>query len=235
MIRLSLPQGRTPATGVIVGTLVAVHAATAVWAARLMSVPLWEALVLPRSPRVRILVGGQYGPLLDQGETWRLATSAMLHVDLVHLSVNVAALWVLGRLLEPLVGTARWGAWFCLGAVGGSLASWGAGVAQSDGASGGAFALLAAAVAIGFRHRARLGREDARLLGPIFGALLAVNVVLGFVIPALDASAHMGGLVVGVLVGLAWSPSRPDAGLLRGVHGVVVLAFTLTCLLGWRG
>ena len=99
---------------------------------------------------------------------------------------------------------------------------------QSDGASGGAFALLAVAVVVGFRWRRRLQVDDARLLGPVFAVVLVLNLVLSFAIPAVDAAAHLGGLVAGLLV--AWVPA---GWWFERVDAWVVGSFLGACAYGW--
>jgi MYXO-CTERM domain-containing protein len=92
-----------------------------------------------------------------------------------------------------------------MGGVGGSLCSYGVGVLQSDGASGGAFALLMIAFMWGVRRREVLSPEDYRILVPVLGSFIAINMVLSWVIPILDIAGHFGGLLVGTIVGMVVS------------------------------
>jgi membrane associated rhomboid family serine protease len=219
---------RLPATWLAVATIVAVHLASAVVAiSRGLASPL-GALLLDRPVRMRIAVGGQELSRVADGDVWRLATSVLLHADALHLTLNAMALLVLGRILEPWVGGIRYLSWFVLGGVGGSIVSQLSGVRQSDGASGGAFALLGAAVVLGWRWRDRLGPEDRRLLGPVLGFFLVLNVVLSFVLPFVDAAGHVGGLLVGVAV--AWLP-RTRA--LEALDALIVGLFVGVCAFGW--
>lgn len=213
------------------GLLVAVHLVTAVVEWRAGFVPLRDALVLERDLRFRVAVGGQYQPLVAAGEVWRLWTSVLLHVDLVHLTLNVAALYGLGRLLEPWIGGLRLLAWFLAGGLTGSMVAYLAQVTQSDGASGGAFALLGAAVVLGWDLRDRLPGPDRRVVGPWLWSLLALNVVVSFAVPSVDASAHLGGLGMGLV--LAGGIGLWRHGLVRAVEVGWVLGYALTCAYGW--
>lgn len=213
------------------GLLVAVHAVTAVVEWRAGFAPLRDALVLERDLRFRVAVGGQYQPLVAAGEVWRLWTSVLLHVDLVHLTLNVAALYGLGRLLEPWVGGLRLLAWFLVGGLTGSMVAYLAQVGQSDGASGGAFALLGAAVVLGWDLRDRLPGADRRVVGPWLWALLALNLGLSFAVPSVDASAHLGGLGMGLV--LAGGIGLWRHRLVRAVEAAAVLGYALTCAWGW--
>lgn len=213
--------------------LLLVHLLSGAWLLAEHELSWWDALLLDRDVGARIAVGGQYRTLVESGQSWRLFTSVFLHADALHLVVNSVAVLSLGRLLEPWVGGLRLLSWFCVGGVGASLASQLAGMTQSDGASGGAFALLGAAVVLGLRLRPKLRHaEDRRLLGPVLWGFVALNLVLSFALPFIDAVGHLGGLGIGLLLGVA----HPLGG--RGWSGrlldvAVVLLVGLVCGWGW--
>src|SRR5690606_25936913 len=85
-------------------------------------------------------------------EPWRLLTAALVHGGLIHLALNMLALWMLGQILEPMLGRGRYLALYLISALGGSVA-----VALIDpaaatvGASGAIFGLMAALLIVG-RH-----------------------------------------------------------------------------------
>lgn len=186
--------------------MLGVHVATALFAWSWgRDEGLW-LLVSDRSPRLRVLVGGQAQEVLALGQYWRLLTSVLLHGDGLHLLVNASALWVLGRLYEPLMGGLSWLACFFFGGLVGSIAGWLLGVPASDGASGGAFALLGVGLYWGWFFRSRLSPEDRRLHGPVLQGLTAVNVVGSFLVPFIDPVAHVAGLGVGIAWGWLWAP-----------------------------
>jgi rhomboid protease GluP len=189
--------------------------------------PLWQALLMSRSVRHRITVGGQWGPLVLE-EPWRLCTTVLLHVDALHLLLNALALLGLGQLLEPRIGGVRMAAWAALGGFAGALASHLVGIRQSDGASGAAFALLGAAIVLGWRRRSSLSAEDRFLLGPVLGAFLVLNLIASVVLPSINAVAHVGGLLAGVA--LAALPEHPllDKGL-----ALLLGVFVGACAYGW--
>lgn len=223
-------QSPLPASWALAGVLAAVHVVSAVGWSAVRPRPLWVALLFDRPRAMRAGVGGQVDRLLEDGEWWRLATSCLLHADIVHLTLNAVSLVALGRLLEPLVGGWRLLAWFVLGGLGGSLTSWAAGFRYSDGASGGAFALLGAIAVIGWMERSHTLKEDRQLFGPVLWVFLAVNVVLSFLLPFIDVAGHLGGLAVGLMLGL-WPGRRP--GPPAWVDGLVVVAFLAVCAGGW--
>jgi len=188
-------------------------------------------LFFDRSTPFRIFVGGQHTHLLARGQWWRLATSGLLHVNGLHVTLNVLSLLALGRLLEPPLGAARLLAWFAMGAVVASMGSAALGVLQSDGASGGLFCLLAAGAWLGVRHRSAWPPEDRRLMGPILTAFLLINLFVGFWVPAIDSVAHSVGLATGLLLAML-DPVRPG-GLLRTLYVAVAGLFGAVCVAGW--
>lgn len=140
---------------------------------------------------------GLYGPSVAEGEWYRLLTSGFLHAGIIHLGFNMFLLLVLGRLLEPALGTPRFIALYFASLLAGSF---GALVVDPNsltiGASGAVFG-LAGAVFIIARGRGR----DA-LAGEI-GFLIVFNLIFSFIAPRISVGGHIGGLVGGVLCALA--------------------------------
>ncbi|MEC9395807.1 MAG: rhomboid family intramembrane serine protease [Actinomycetota bacterium] len=133
-----------------------------------------------------------------EGEWSRLLTGGFLHLGLLHLLVNVALLWMLGRQLEQLHGTTRFTGLYLASLLAGSL-----GVMLRDplvltvGASGAVYGLMGAAAVHQLRHRGGAG-----LWGSGLGGLLLVNVLFTFGRPGISISGHLGGLAGGALI--AW-------------------------------
>ena len=137
-----------------------------------------------------------YFPPLTAQEPWRMLTVALVHSDrsIFHIVFNMYSLWVLGPLLESLIGRARFAAVYVLSALGGSVAVlWLAPLTVVVGASGAIFGLLGAFFVI----QRRLGGRNIQLV-----VIIAINLALGFLIPGVSWQSHVGGLVVGAL--LAW-------------------------------
>ena len=151
-------------------------------------------------------------PLLAEGELWRLWTVTLVHSPLqqmpLHLLFNAYLLFLAGPFVERLYG--RWAllAFYLLAAAGGSLASFAFGdVALSRGASGAIFGLFGLMVAVQYVHRPVLDRGSRAFLGQAIG-LVVLNLILGFVLPAVDNWGHIGGLVTGLLLGILFAPTR---------------------------
>ncbi len=187
-------------------------------------------------PSVRDLIawGANFGPLIRTGQWWRLVTSMVLHVGLLHLLFNMYAMHVFGRPLERLQGTWRLLAYFVFGGLAGSVASlWWRPLAVSAGASGGLFGMVGAMAAI----YARFWRDLPELMRKgirswLFTVLLYNAIFL--LVPAIDGAAHVGGLVGGFLIGLALARSprraaRPPAAALAAAAALlaVLMGFAL--------
>ncbi len=52
---------------------------------------------------------GLAGPLVANGEWWRVITSGFLHLGLLHLAFNMYCLYAVGGVLERVIGPVRFG------------------------------------------------------------------------------------------------------------------------------
>ena len=163
---------------------------------------------------------GVWGPPIDLlGEWYRVVTGGFLHSGLLHLGLNMVALWFLGQMLEPALGSSRFGLLYAAGLVGGSF---GALLLEPDaitvGASGAIYALLGAAFT-GMRARG----ADPFANG--IGGLLVINLLITFAIPGISIGGHLGGLVAGAIVGyLLLHPKSGRYGLAAMVLSCSVVA-----------
>src|SRR4051794_36087339 len=62
-----------------------------------------------------------YGPAVADGEWWRLITGGVLHANLIHLFFNMYLLWILGQMLEPMLGSGRFAALYFTALLWGSF------------------------------------------------------------------------------------------------------------------
>jgi membrane associated rhomboid family serine protease len=164
------------------------------------------------------------------GEWWRLGTAILMHAGVLHLALNMYMLHLLGLPLERLLGRLRLVLLFALSGLGGSVASFALSpvTTLSVGASGGIFGLMAASIVMSKRLQA----DYNQLLG-----LLAVNIVLGFVLPGIDWRAHLGGALVGALTAWVLTVTRGRQGsadLVRQAVLVVGLLLGMVGIVAWR-
>jgi membrane associated rhomboid family serine protease len=142
-------------------------------------------------------LGGLFGPAVHiEHDWWRIFAAGFLHYGIVHIGLNMYLLFILGRLLEPAVGTARFVAIYFASLVAGSFFAL---LIEPNtlgaGASGAIFGVLGATFVI-----AR-GRRLDQIAGQI-GGLIIFNLVFTFIDGHISVGAHVGGLVAGVLCGL---------------------------------
>jgi membrane associated rhomboid family serine protease len=151
----------------------------------------------------------------QDGSYWRLLTSAFLHVSLLHIALNMFALFVIGPPVERLVGPARFLAIYLLSALGGGAAIYAFAAAGVPvvGASGAIFGLFGACLVM----VRQLGLDLRYLVGTI-----VVNFVFTISIPGISKLGHLGGFIAGLLAGLA------IAGLPAGLAGSARVARRVT-------
>lgn len=157
------------------------------------------------------------------GYPWRLVTVAFVHGGInpdwqswaLHLGFNAIALDIAAQIVYRLYGAKRLIGWYFIGVIGASLASaiW-LPAGYSVGASGGVFALFGVALGAEWAHRPLVERGLREALGRV-GGLLLINIVLGFGIGfvggGVDNSAHIGGLLTGLIFGVLVQPTRAEA------------------------
>lgn len=149
-----------------------------------------------------------YGPLVRDGEIWRLLTAMFLHAGALHLLVNLLALFQLGRLYELMFGTPRFlFIYFATGLIA-SLASAWWNVQPSVGASGAIFGILGAFI-FSIRRSPRFRNNPiARNIAAQGVFWIIANLVITWTVPQIDKAGHVGGLVAGLLLG-AFLPQPP--------------------------
>lgn len=133
---------------------------------------------------------------VDNGEYWRLFTSAFLHYGLFHLAMNMIVLVWLGRLLEPAIGGPRLLLLYAVALCGGAL---GALLVEPNGltagASGAVFGLAGATV-VAERASGRRWQDSGILI------FLVLNIVISLFVPRISLGGHMGGLIMGAIAAL---------------------------------
>ncbi len=143
------------------------------------------------------LKGVLFGPLLEQGEWWRLVTAAFLHYGPVHLILNMVALYWFGSLLEERIGSGRYLLLYLVSGLAGSAGSllWSNGfLTPTVGASGAIFGILGAGLV--------LERQRDYVFGGSALGVILINFVFTFSISGISKGGHIGGLVGGILCAL---------------------------------
>lgn len=161
------------------------------------------------------------------GEVYRLLTSAFLHGGILHLLLNMYALYMFGPPIEAALGRLRFIALYLVSALGGSALSYAFAAPNqpSLGASGAVFGLLGAFLVVSRKQR----RDTSAVL-----VLLAINLGYGFLVPRVDWRAHVGGLIAGGLIALALVYAPRDRRTLVQVAGTVAVLAGAVALVVWR-
>ncbi len=155
-----------------------------------------------------IYEGAVHGKVVNEGilyraaiaeghQYWRLVSSAFLHESLLHIGFNMYLLYLLGNMLEPAIGSARFAAIYLVSLLAGSFGALFATAAPSLGASGAIFGLMGAA-AVELRARGFSVMQSG------IGGLIIFNLVLSFTLANISVGAHVGGLIGGAVAGLAF-------------------------------
>jgi membrane associated rhomboid family serine protease len=150
------------------------------------------------------------------GEYYRLFTAMFIHYGILHLALNMWALWVLGRNLEYALGPLRFAVLYVLAGLGGNVAAYllAAPNGETAGASTAIFGLFAAI----FIVLRKMGRDTSAII-----PILIINLVFTFTVSAISWQGHIGGLIVGGIVAaiMAYAP-RSHRNLVQGVGCVLV-------------
>jgi rhomboid protease GluP len=173
--------------------------------------------------------GANVGALTFSGEWWRLLTSVFVHGGLLHIAFNMWCLWNLGALCESLYGQWTYATIYLICGLGASLASaaWHPLGPPSVGASGAIFGLAGALIAAFKLGEFSVPRSALSGTLRSLGGFVVYNLVFGAVIPGIDNTAHIGGLVTGLIVGALialLAPQQDQAPRRLAVFLVVILA-----------
>ncbi len=170
-----------------------------------------------------------YPGLSGTFEPWRLLSVLLVHDPggIFHVGLNMLALWMIGRSLEPFLGRWRFLSLYLISGLGGSVAvallGFGTPVV---GASGAIYGLFGALIVVG-RH---IGANITAII-----VVLGINLVFTFLPLLLGGSgtvswqAHIGGLAVGALIGFIFTRTRSPKQ--RGLQIALLAAVTVGLLL----
>lgn len=144
------------------------------------------------------------------GEYWRLLTAAFLHFGIQHIANNMLILLVMGGHLERALGHIRFVIFYLLSAVIANGISCFRSFAAAErvvsaGASGAVFAVTGGLLFAAVRNRGRF--EDLSIKQLVIMA--ALSLFLGFRDTGVNNTAHVSGLIAGLLLAmLFYRPGR---------------------------
>lgn len=183
------------------------------------------------------LLGTSAPARIADGEIWRLLTSSVLHGGVLHLAMNMLALWQLGPLVRHALGAHSFlSLWVFSALVAGIVSVGRYSVAAfldhgwaieslrvlpgSVGASGAVFGVF------GFLFLMLRRTPGAGQLSRQLTFWLVVNLVVGFSSKVIDNAGHIGGFLGGAAFALIWFRNpRPGArGFLIGSKASMIMA-----------
>ncbi len=181
----------------------------------------------------QLAFGVKSNPEINNGEIWRFVTPIFIHFGLMHLAFNSYALWILGPHVEKLYGPARFLFLYVMTGIAGVVASYFYHPTDvSAGASGAIFGLLGVLLVFSFKYRKSVPAFFTKALSRGILITIVINVVIGL-LPQIDMSAHLGGLVAGGMLALVVPYQRPGEISGRGykaLESVLVLLVALSFL-----
>ena len=160
---------------------------------------------------------------------WRFIAPMFIHINLIHLLVNMYSLMMVGPFVEKLYGSAKFTVFWVVTGIFGLLASYltvrpqlatnafARFIFKSDdlpsaGASGALFGLVGVLFVFGIKFRRELPEGFKRAFGTGMLPIIFLNLFIGFIGRGfIDNAAHLGGLLSGAALALAVDYRRPGA------------------------
>jgi rhomboid protease GluP len=158
--------------------------------------PAWREL--------SVRLGANYGPYTLSGQWWRLLACVFIHGGLLHIAFNMWCLWNLGRLAESVYGHWTFAMVYLITGLSASLMSvaWHFPIpVPSVGASGAIFGIAGALIASFYLGEFSMPRAAMSGMLRSVATFVAYNLFFGAVMASTDNAAHVGGLLMGLLLG----------------------------------
>ena len=168
-----------------------------------------------------------WSPAVADGQLYRMITSAFLHSGITHILFNMFALFVVGPPLEIWLGRLRFSALYILSALGGSVLIYLFSPLNvpTVGASGAIFGLFAATFVV-----ARKVNVDVRWVV----VMIVINLIITFTVPSISWQGHLGGLITGGVVALAYAYAPRENRTLVQAGATVGILVLFVALIWWR-
>ena len=151
--------------------------------------------------------GGNDSSLTLDGDWWRLITSLFVHIGIFHLVMNLYSLFYIGTCLEPILGKTRFLLTYLSTGIFAGMASLFSNkysYTVAAGASGAIFGMFGVFVAVLSTNLISEKIRNTFLKNTLI--FIGYNLIHG-IRPGIDNSAHIGGLVSGLVFGYCIYPS----------------------------
>ena len=197
--RLDALAGARPVWATVTGVIIAMNVAVFI----VMAGFLGAGWVRPDDLTAYIKYGANNGAATTDGEWWRLLTHLFLHYGILHVALNMWALFNTGVFLEKLQGRALFAITYLGAGLAGGFASilWNGDKVWSAGASGAVFGVIGGIIGFMLRERQSIPHSVLRGMMNSSLAFAGYNILFGFSIPGIDNATHLGGLAGGIALG----------------------------------
>ena len=180
---------------------------------------------------VLVMYGAKLNYLIKppNNQWWRFITPMFVHIDVLHLVMNMFSLLILGPFVEKLYGSAKFVVFYVLTGIAGVVGSYfalqpalsrgvfGSFIFKGDdvpsaGASGALFGLVGVLFVFGIKYRRELPEGFRRVFGTGLLPIIFINLFIGFLGRSfIGNSAHLAGLFSGAALALFIDYRRPGA------------------------
>src|SRR5690625_2053729 len=151
-----------------------------------------------------------------------------LYICLIHLIMNMIAIYYLGVFVERIYGSFRFFIIYMLAGIVGGLASFAFSMNVSAGASGALFGLFGTLLYFGINYK----QIFLQTIGRGVLLVIGINIVFGFTIPQIDNAAHLGGLISGfIATAIVLFPKKKD--LRKQALALIIYVVMIALLIGF--
>jgi rhomboid protease GluP len=205
---------------------------------------------------VLLLYGAQLKSLIDAPyhQWWRFITPMFVHINLLHLLMNMFSLLILGPFVEKLYGSAKFVVFWVVTGIAGSVGTYlalrpalatgpfGSFIFHSvdvpaAGASGALFGLVGVLFVFGIKFRRELPEGFKRVFGTGMLPIIFINLFIGFIGRSfIGNAAHLSGLFAGAALALFVDYRRPGAraSITTAWRVLQVLSLAVIALAGYK-
>jgi len=204
------------------------------------------SLFSPSALGLFVFGGSGQVPVFEYGRWWTVLAASWLHVNLIHILVNMMSVRNVAPIVGEFYGASRMIIIYVVGGIAGFLTSslWGRylgiyfssvpflqGALLTAGASASIAGLIGAVFYYGHRTGSRHVSDQARMWIMSF-------LFMGFLFPRIDNFAHLGGLAGGYVCAKFLDPLVPER-LDHFLIAIVLLvlsaiAVLVSVILGWQ-
>lgn len=199
---------------------------------------MWEssgltaaALIQAFPDTVLLAYGAQLNSLINapNHQWWRFITPMFVHINILHLLMNMFSLLIIGPFVEKLYGSAKFVVFWVVTGIAGSIGIYlsvrpalatgpfGSFIFHSvdvpaAGASGALFGLIGVLFVFGIKFRRELPEGFKRVFGTGLLPIILINLFIGFIGRSfIGNAAHLSGLFAGAALALFVDYRRPGA------------------------